>query len=177
MTEKKVNLDVISLAIKIGMLKVYKDLQEEFDEWPEDPNGTLVTYEQLKMGLVKLEKYGLDLIEDIVGTLPDVEIPIEEEVEEEVEVEEEYIEHEFHHTQTNGPDGGQSLVMCPGETEKFDRCECNGVAIPYHGKDKGRLSYWNMFSSGGSGYIVCKKGSKKYRFKTVDKKIIKGSCW
>ncbi len=181
MKEKKVNLDVISLAIEIGMLKVYKDLQDEFDKWPEDPNGTLVTYEQLKMGLVKLEKYGLGLIEDIVGTLPDVEIPVEKpdpvvEKPEEEETEE-YTDHEFHHTNTDTRDGGQSLVMCPGETEKFDRCECNGVAIPYHGLDKGRLAYWSMFSSGGSGYIICKKGDKKYRFKTIDKKIVKGSCW
>jgi len=180
MKEKKVNLDVIALAIEIGMLKVYADLQEKFDEFPEDENGTLVTFEQVKMGMVKLETYGLELIEDIVGTLPDVEIPVEEdpviEPEEDHEEEEEYLEMNFHHTQTNGPDGGQSLVMCPGLDWRFDRVECNGVAIPYHGLDNGRISYWNMFSSGGSGYIIGKIGKKKYKFKAVDKKIIKGSC-
>ncbi len=76
--EKKINLEAVSLLIKIGMLKVYTDLEGEFKKWPEDPNGTLVTLEQVRMGLVKLEKYGMDLIEEIVGKLPNVKIPIDE---------------------------------------------------------------------------------------------------
>ena len=128
--------------------------------------------EEIQAFLDDVMKYAAKLLADMLIDV--VVAPIIEE--EEPTVVEEYSKMGFHHTQTDGPDGGQSLVMCPGETEKFDRCECNGVAIRYHGLDNGRLTYWSMFKSGGSGYIVCKKGSRKYRFKTEKGKIINGSC-
>lgn len=75
MKEKKVNLEAIALVIEIGMLKIYKNLQKEFDNWPDDENGTLVTFEQLNMGLRKLEDFGMKLITDITGKLPKVTVP------------------------------------------------------------------------------------------------------
>jgi hypothetical protein len=69
----------------------------------------------------------------------------------------------FHHTQTNGPDGGKSLVLCPGdERMNFVRCECNGVVIPRHKDGDGRETYWNMRQA-PIGDIVCEtRDGKKY---------------
>ncbi len=79
--EKRINVAAAALAIQVGLFKVYSDLEEEFEKYPEDPNGVLVTLEQVRVGLELLEKTGLDYIENIIGTLPNVEIPVEEELE------------------------------------------------------------------------------------------------
>jgi hypothetical protein len=67
----------------------------------------------------------------------------------------------FHHTQTGGPDGGKSMVMCPGQRMEFDRCTSDGVTIPFHGFDEGRELYWNMGAE-PKGDITCTKGDKTY---------------
>ena len=80
----------------------------------------------------------------------------------------------YHHTTTASSDGGKSLVLCPGQVIKFDRCESSGVNIPKHQDDKDRETYWNMFKS-PKGDIVCTKDGKTYRYKAV-KQIDYGSC-
>ncbi len=81
---------------------------------------------------------------------------------------------EFHHTTTASSDGGKSLVMCPGHVPNFDRCSVGDVDIPYHGYDKGRVSYWNMEEE-PRGDIICVKNGKSYRYR-ADSTIVYGSC-
>lgn len=81
---------------------------------------------------------------------------------------------EFHHTTTASSDGGKSLVMCPKEDMVFDSCSSNGVTIPYHGKDDGRIIYWNM-NEEPVGDIVCEKDGKKYYY-PADEAITYGEC-
>lgn len=80
----------------------------------------------------------------------------------------------FHHTATGSKDGGKSLVLCPGQKMKFTSCSSGGTAIPFHGYDHGRETYWNMGKE-PKGDIVCKKGDKTYRFK-ADKTFVYGQC-
>lgn len=69
----------------------------------------------------------------------------------------------FHHTQTDGPDGGKSLVLCPGQAMGFTDCHVGTVSIPYHGYDDGRETYWNM-ASGIAGDIVCSHDGVTYTY-------------
>ncbi|RWX52516.1 hypothetical protein VU01_10036 [Candidatus Electrothrix marina] len=80
----------------------------------------------------------------------------------------------FHHTTTGSSDGGKSLVLCDGQRMDFDRCSSNGTSIPYHGHDKGRVSYWNMREE-PSGDIVCTKDGQTYRYR-ADRTVVYGSC-
>jgi hypothetical protein len=80
----------------------------------------------------------------------------------------------YHHTTTGSSDGGKSLVLCPGDTTRFDRCESDGVEIPYHGTDNGRLSYWNM-TEVPVGDIVCTKDGKTYRYR-AEQAVDFGEC-
>ncbi len=80
----------------------------------------------------------------------------------------------FHHTQTNGPDGGQSLVLCEGQGG-FDKCSAGNLNLPYHGKDEGRLTYWNMGGSSLQG-IVCTKGGNTYKFPVRNGAVVYGNC-
>jgi hypothetical protein len=87
-------------------------------------------------------------------------------------------ETKFHHTQTNGPDPGKSLVMCPGQRMDFDRCTSNGVVIPRHKDGDGRETYWNMTEE-PEGDIVCTKGDKKYLYPatiTDSRGFVWGDC-
>ncbi len=83
-------------------------------------------------------------------------------------------EMEHSHTQTNGTDGGQSLVMCSGVTEVFEKCSAGGVDIPYHGLDEGRIAYWNM-SEYSYDSIVCQLNGTSYTF-PVGEGVLKGNC-
>ena len=85
----------------------------------------------------------------------------------------------FHHTQTepNGPDGGTSLVLCPGQ-EKFERCEVDGRNLRYHGTDEGRHLYWGMKEK-ARGPIRCYKDGNEYVFRTdgnAPKGMVFGKC-
>ena len=80
----------------------------------------------------------------------------------------------FHHTQTNGPDGGQSLVLCLGQDLMFDSCTAGDVNIPYHGRDKDRLAFWNM-NKYREGDIVCEKDGEEYRY-PANKTLVYGDC-
>ncbi len=80
----------------------------------------------------------------------------------------------FHHTQTNGTDGGQSLVLCDDQDLMFDSCTAGDVNIPYHGKDEGRLSYWNMAEYSLED-IVCLKDGVKYKY-PVAQGMVNGDC-
>ena len=87
-------------------------------------------------------------------------------------------ETKFHHTQTNGPDPGKSLVMCPGQRMDFDRCSVGGVVIPRHADGDGRETYWNMKEE-PEGDIVCTKGDKKYLYPatiTDSRGFVWGDC-
>jgi hypothetical protein len=169
MKEKRVNLSIIAMIIKVGMTKVYRDLQEEFDKWPEDEDGTLVTFEQLNMGMVELENFAMKLIENVTGKLPDTDIIIEPDPE---EPKLEY-ETKFHHTNKG------ALVLCEGQTMDFDSCSVEGIEIPRHNKDsggdKGRETYMHTTHRPVFGDIVCKKDRKLYRYKS-GAGIIYGSC-
>jgi hypothetical protein len=80
----------------------------------------------------------------------------------------------YHHTTTASSDGGKSLVLCPGDDRRFDRCTAGGVTIPFHGYDTGRVIYWNMFAE-PKGDIVCTKGGKTYRY-PAERKVQFGRC-
>jgi len=84
---------------------------------------------------------------------------------------------QFHHTQTDGPDGGQSLVLCPGDGTRFDSCSAGSTNIPFHGYDNGRISYWNM-SSFSVQPIVCTLDGSSYSFPitTSNRGLYYGSC-
>jgi hypothetical protein len=86
---------------------------------------------------------------------------------------EEY-ETRFDHTTTGSSDGGKSLVLCSGQRMDFDKCTAGGVTIPYHGHDKGRVSYWNMREE-PRGDIVCIKNGRSYRYK-ADRTMVYGNC-
>ena len=76
----------------------------------------------------------------------------------------------FHHTQSGSVhDGGTSLVMCPGQDLRFDSCNVNGVNIPYHGLDDGRITYWNMNATPVGEFIECEKGGVKYKYPLSNK--------
>jgi len=81
----------------------------------------------------------------------------------------------FHHTTTGSSDGGKSLVMCPDETTIFDKCSAGSTDIPYHGKDNGRIIYWNMFEV-PVGDIICTDGAGKLYYYKADKEIVYGKC-
>jgi hypothetical protein len=66
------------------------------------------------------------------------------------------------------------LVLCPGQRMDFDRCSANGIGIPFHGYDKGRVSYWNMRKE-PAGDIVCVKDGRSYRYK-ADRRTLYGRC-
>jgi hypothetical protein len=88
------------------------------------------------------------------------------------------VETKFHHTQTDGPDGGKSLVLCPGQRMNFDKCVCNGVTIPRHKDGDGRETYWNMRQA-PKGDIVCTKDGKEYIYpatRTDSRGFVWGSC-
>jgi hypothetical protein len=38
----------------------------------------------------------------------------------------------FLNTQTDSPEGGKVLALCPGDTRRFDKCTSNGVNLPFH---------------------------------------------
>ncbi len=114
------------------------------------------------------------VVEPEVQTEPEPVVQTEPEPEVEVEPEVSKYETEFHHTSTGSSDGGKSLVLCPGQNIMFDSCSVGSVSIPYHGKDDGRLSYWNMREE-PRGDIVCEKDGKTYRFK-ADSMQVYGSC-
>jgi len=76
-------------------------------------------------------------------------------------------ETDFHHTQTDGPDGGKSLIMCPGQYMNFDSVTCAGVNIPFHEYDEGRETYWNM-TQAPAGDIVAVKNGKVYTYPAND---------
>ncbi len=80
----------------------------------------------------------------------------------------------YSHTQTNGPDKGQSLVMCEDTEVVFEKCYAGDVNIPYHGKDDGRIGYWNLTEYSNQD-IVCELEGKKYLFPVGDG-IKKGGC-
>lgn len=80
----------------------------------------------------------------------------------------------FHHITTGYVDGGKSLALCNGDTTRFDKCESDGVDIPYHGLDEGRLLYWNM-NKEPIGDIICVKDGKEYRYKAPEG-ITFGNC-
>ncbi len=80
----------------------------------------------------------------------------------------------YHHTQTNGTDGGQSLVLCPDQDIMFDSCSAGDVNIPYHGKDEGRLSFWNM-TEYSTEDIICLKDGVKYKY-PVTEGMAYGDC-
>lgn len=128
-----------------------------------------------------------DLVDSISGSGEDNPTPIEEEAaetpvaaapvmatESEPEPEPTEYAYKFHHTTTGSSDGGKSLVLCPGQVMNFDSCSVGSVDIPYHGKDNGRHTYWNMFEE-PSGDIVCVKNGKSYKYK-ADSMIVDGSC-
>lgn len=80
----------------------------------------------------------------------------------------------FHHTTTGSSDGGKSLVLCPGQVMNFDKCEADGVSIPFHGYDTGRVIYWNM-TRVPRGDINCVKDGKSYKYR-ADKTLVYGDC-
>ena len=81
----------------------------------------------------------------------------------------------FHHTQTDGPDGGKSLVLCPGQSMNFKNCTSGSIKIPRHGLDEGREIYWNMRQS-TKGDIQCEKDGKTYLF-PASKPDSRGFVW
>ena len=80
----------------------------------------------------------------------------------------------FHHTTTGSSDGGKSLVLCPGQVMNFERCESDGVSIPFHGYDTGRVIYWNM-TKVPKGDINCVKDGKGYKYR-ADRTLVYGDC-
>ena len=90
------------------------------------------------------------------------------------EVESWVYETKFDHTQTAGSDGGKSLVMCPDETRIFDSCSADGVDVPYHGRDEGRITYWNMTEE-PAGEITCTLGDEKFRY-PAGSNMVYGEC-
>jgi len=125
-----------------------------------------------------------DLVDSISGSGDDNPTPIVEEVvatpevkaTPEVAAEPKVTEYasKFHHTSTGSSDGGKSLVLCPGQVMNFDKCSVGDIDIPYHGLDKGRVSYWNMREE-PRGDIVCVKNGKGYKYKANSVKV-EGSC-
>ncbi len=101
-----------------------------------------------------------------------------EEVEEvESEVDTSTKETEFHHVNSNWSSGhgGQALVLCLGQDLMFDKCAAGSVNIPYHGKDKDRLTFWNMNEYSNED-IVCEKDGKTYIYPTKANNINYGTC-
>lgn len=80
----------------------------------------------------------------------------------------------FHHTTTGSIDGGKSLVLCPGQNIRFDRCVTGNTVIPFHGYDKGRISYWNMRQE-PRGDIVCTRDGVEHNYR-ADATIVYGDC-
>lgn len=80
----------------------------------------------------------------------------------------------YHHTTTGSSDGGKSLVLCPGQVMDFDECSAGDVNIPLHGKDTGRVIYWNM-TQVPAGDIICTKNGKSYKYK-ANATIVHGDC-
>lgn len=113
------------------------------------------------------------LWESQAPTIPEPTEP-EEPPEEPVEPQPIEFSEDFHHTQTAGPDGGQSLVL-GSEQGKFDRCEVAGHNLKYHGKDEGRHSYWNM-QEWYDAPIICYKDGRAYVFRT-DRRAHKGMVY
>jgi hypothetical protein len=91
-----------------------------------------------------------------------VEVPLEDSTELTEDTPVAY-ETKFHHTQTNGPDPGKSLVLCPDQRMTFDSCSVGDVKIPLHGLDEGREIYWNMTEE-PTGDIKCEKDGKTYLY-------------
>lgn len=83
-------------------------------------------------------------------------------------------ESRFHHTTTGSSDGGKSLVLCPGQVMGFEKCTSDGVSIPFHGYDTGRVIYWNM-TKVPKGDINCVKDGKSYKYR-ADKVLVYGDC-
>ncbi len=90
------------------------------------------------------------------------------------------VQTKFHHTQTNGPDGGQSLVSCPGQVWGFDSCQAGDVNIPLHGDrdEDDREGYWNMNEYSDEN-ITCEKDGKTYTYPAdadASRGMVFGSC-
>jgi len=83
-------------------------------------------------------------------------------------------ESRFHHTTTGSSDGGKSLVLCPGQVMDFEKCTSDGVSIPFHGYDTGRVIYWNM-TKVPKGDIDCVKDGKSYKYR-ADSVLVYGDC-
>lgn len=148
---KRINLGLAALTLEIGKLKVWADFDDAFDKYPEDPNGVSVSDEQVRIALTEWWDFGIKLIENITGTLPEVEIPEETEVEETVDdTESKVYPSKFHHTLVGGSDGGVSFVTCPGQIRDYAKVSCEGINMPQHGSTKGTLDssnrqcWWNM---------------------------------
>lgn len=87
-------------------------------------------------------------------------------------------ETKFHHTQSSGPDGGKSLVLCQGQRMDFDKCVSDGVTIPRHSDGDGRETYWHM-SKEPKGDIACTKDGKTYLYPAStpdDRGFVWGKC-
>jgi hypothetical protein len=129
-----------------------------------------------------------DLVDSISGSGDDKPAPVEEVVVAKAEVvktpspapapapvpRSTSYETRFHHTTTGSSDGGKSLVLCPGQVMNFNKCSVGNVIIPEHGRDNGRVIYWNMYEV-PSGDIICVKNGKAYKYK-ANKTVLYGDC-
>ena len=66
------------------------------------------------------------------------------------------------------------MVLCPDDPTIFDSCTADGVSIPYHGEDNGRVIFWNM-TEVPEGPIICNKGDETYVF-PADEPVQMGDC-
>ena len=150
-----------------------------------DNDPTNKPAEKIDVGLdeakeVLLEKTatGVDIAKQVLGKEPvkSTKQPAGEPENAQKKQVESAIEYEtkYHHTTTGSSDGGKSLVLCPGQVIKFDKCTSGGVNIPFHGHDTGRVVYWNM-SKEPEGDILCEKDGRVYKYR-ADKTIVYGDC-
>lgn len=69
---KKVNATTVNFLMRIGVLKLRRELREQFDKFPEDPNGVEVHFDDFEEKFNMLSDDGIAYVEELLGELPDI---------------------------------------------------------------------------------------------------------
>jgi len=69
---KKINATTMNFAMRYGILKIRRELREQFDKYPEDPNGVEIKYHDLEEKLELLITDGLGYVKELLGATPEI---------------------------------------------------------------------------------------------------------
>lgn len=69
---KKVNATTINFLMRIGVLKLRRELREVFDKFPEDASGVEVHFDDFESKFNSLTSDGIEYVKELLGAMPEI---------------------------------------------------------------------------------------------------------